>query len=47
MNKMKKNIFLLAAVLSGLLSQAIAQQVVTSTAPTTSGTQVRVASEAR
>jgi len=47
MNKMKKNIFLLAAVLSGLLSQAIAQQVVTSTAPTTTGTQVRVASEAR
>lgn len=43
MNKMKKNIFLLAAILSGVLSQATAQQV-TSTAPAAaSGTQVRVA----
>lgn len=47
MNKMKMNIFLLTAVLSGVLSQATAQQVVTSTAPASSGTQVRVASEAR
>ncbi len=45
MNKMKKNILLLTAVLSGILSQATAQQVVTSTAPAaSSGTQVRVAS---
>lgn len=47
MNKMKKNIFLLTAALSGVLSQATAQQVVTSTSPASSGTQVRVASEAR
>lgn len=44
MNKMNKHILLLGAVLSGVLSLATAQQVVTSTAPAaTSGTQVRVA----
>lgn len=43
MNKMKKNILLLAIVLSGSLSQINAQQVATSTAPASSGTQVRVA----
>ncbi len=47
MNKMKKNIFLLAALLPGILPQSMAQQVVTATAPNASGTQVRVASEAR
>jgi hypothetical protein len=47
MNKMKMNIFLLATVLTGVLSQATAQQVVTSTSPASSGTQVRVAAEGR